>query len=89
MTSTGLGTCSRTSKQKTTSNFLKVKSGNLSGLTLKKFKSTALASFWLSTILLRLSFSVYGLSSVLLLIGGVLFGLIILKIYQLAETKLN
>ena len=45
--------------------------------------------FIISTILLRLSFSVYGLSSVLLLIGGVLFGLIILKIYQLAETKLN
>ena len=44
--------------------------------------------FIISTILLRLSFSVYGLSSVLLLIGGVLFGLIILKIYQLAETKL-
>ena len=45
--------------------------------------------FIISTILLRLSFSVYGLSSVLLLAGGVLFGLIILKIYQLAETKLN
>ena len=45
--------------------------------------------FIISTILLRLSFSVYGLSSVLLLIGGVLFGLIILKIYQLAETKLK
>ena len=45
--------------------------------------------FIISTILLRLSFSVYGLSSVLLLIGGVLFGLIILKIYQLAESKLN
>ena len=45
--------------------------------------------FIISTILLRLSFSVYGLSSVLLLVGGVLFGLIILKIYQLAETKLN
>ena len=45
--------------------------------------------FIISTILLRLSFSVYGLSSVLLLIGGVLFGLIILKIYQLAESKLD
>ena len=45
--------------------------------------------FIISTILLRLSFSVYGLSSLLLLIRGVLFGLIILKIYQLAETKLK
>ena len=45
--------------------------------------------FIISTILLRLSFSVYGLSSVLLLIGGVLFGLIILKIFQLAESKLD
>ncbi len=41
--------------------------------------------FIISTILLRLSFSVSGLSSVLLLIVGVIFGLIILRIYRLSE----
>ena len=45
--------------------------------------------FIISTILLRLSFSTTGLSSIVLLIIGVLFGLIILKIYSLSEIKLN
>ena len=45
--------------------------------------------FIISTILLRLSFGVRDLSSVILLISGVVFGLIILKIYQLTETNLN
>ena len=44
--------------------------------------------FIISTILLRLSFSVSDLSSVILLIGGVIFGLVILKIYQLTETNI-
>lgn len=43
--------------------------------------------FIISTILLRLSFSVSGLSSVLLLIVGVIFGLIILRIYRLSELN--
>ena len=41
--------------------------------------------FIISTILLRLSFSVSGLQSIILLIIGVLFGLIILRIYSLSE----
>lgn len=45
--------------------------------------------FIISTILLRLSFGVKDLSSIILLISGVVFGLIILKIYQLTETNLN
>ena len=45
--------------------------------------------FIISTILLRLSFGVRDLSSVILLISGVVFGLIILKIYQLTETNLE
>jgi hypothetical protein len=43
--------------------------------------------FIISTILLRLSFSVSGISSILLLIVGVMFGLIILRIYRLSELK--
>tara|TARA_B110000967_G_C18762914_1_gene498839 strand:- start:1 stop:864 length:864 start_codon:yes stop_codon:yes gene_type:complete len=43
--------------------------------------------FIISTILLRLSFSVSGLSSIFLLIIGVLFGLIILRIYRLSELN--
>ena len=43
--------------------------------------------FIISTILLRLSFSVSGLSSIMLLIIGVLFGLIILRIYRLSELN--
>lgn len=43
--------------------------------------------FIISTILLRLSFSVSGLSSILLLIIGVIFGLIILRIYRLSELN--
>ena len=43
--------------------------------------------FIISTILLRLSFSVSGLSSILLLIIGVLFGLIILRIYRISELN--
>ena len=43
--------------------------------------------FIISTILLRLSFSVSGISSILLLIIGVLFGLIILRIYRLSELN--
>tara|TARA_B100001287_G_scaffold173214_1_gene145896 strand:+ start:3100 stop:3963 length:864 start_codon:yes stop_codon:yes gene_type:complete len=43
--------------------------------------------FIISTILLRLSFSVSGLSSILLLIIGVIFGLIILRIYRLSESN--
>ena len=43
--------------------------------------------FIISTILLRLSFSVSGLPSVILLVIGVLFGLIILKIYRLSEIN--
>lgn len=45
--------------------------------------------FIISTILLRLSFGVKDLSSVVLLICGVVFGLIILKIYQLTETNIS
>ena len=41
--------------------------------------------FIISTILLRLSFSVSGVSSLILLLSGVVFGLIILKIYQLVQ----
>jgi len=41
--------------------------------------------FIISTILLRLSFSAQGLYSILLLLLGVFFGLVILKIYKLAE----
>jgi len=44
--------------------------------------------FIISTILLRLSFSVEGLSSIILLLIGVLFGLIILRIYRLSEIHL-
>ena len=43
--------------------------------------------FIISTILLRLSFSVSGLQSIILLIIGVLFGLIILRIYRLSELN--
>ena len=43
--------------------------------------------FIISTILLRLSFSVSGISSILLLIIGVVFGLIILRIYRLSELN--
>ena len=43
--------------------------------------------FIISTILLRLSFSVSGLPSVILLLVGVLFGLIILRIYRLSELN--
>ena len=45
--------------------------------------------FIISTILLRLSFGVKDLSSIVLLISGVVFGLIILKIYQLTETNIS
>tara|TARA_B100000768_G_C11065766_1_gene284425 strand:- start:7 stop:567 length:561 start_codon:yes stop_codon:yes gene_type:complete len=45
--------------------------------------------FIISTILLRLSFSVSGISSIILLLSGVVFGLIILKIYQLSELELK
>ena len=45
--------------------------------------------FIISTILLRLSFGVKDLSSIVLLVSGVIFGLIILKIYQLTETNIN
>mgnify|MGYP005748161051 FL=1 len=43
--------------------------------------------FIISTILLRLSFSVTGLFSIILLVLGVAFGLVILKIYKLAEEN--
>ena len=43
--------------------------------------------FIISTILLRLSFSVSGLFSIILLVLGVAFGLVILKIYKLAEES--
>ena len=45
--------------------------------------------FIISTILLRLSFSVSGVSSLILLLSGVVFGLIILKIYQISEVELK
>ena len=41
--------------------------------------------FIISTILLRLSFSVSGLTSILLIISGIIFGLIILLIYNAIE----
>ena len=43
--------------------------------------------FIISTILIRLSFSVTGLFSIILLVLGVAFGLVILKIYKLAEES--
>ena len=43
--------------------------------------------FIISTILLRLSFSVSGISSILILIIGIIFGLIILRIYRLTELN--
>ena len=43
--------------------------------------------FIISSILLRLSFSAEGLYSILLLILGVVFGLVILRIYKLAEEN--
>ena len=43
--------------------------------------------FIISTILLRLSFGADGLYSIILLILGVVFGLIILRIYKLAEEN--
>ena len=43
--------------------------------------------FIISTILLRLSFSAEGLYSIVLLILGVVFGLVILRIYKLAEEN--
>ena len=43
--------------------------------------------FIISTILLRLSFSVTCLFSIILLVLGVAFGLVILKIYKLAEES--
>jgi hypothetical protein len=45
--------------------------------------------FIISTILLRLSFSVSGISSILILIIGIIFGLIILRIYRLTELNSN
>lgn len=43
--------------------------------------------FIISTILLRLSFSVSGLTSVLLIISGIVFGLLILLIYNAIEKE--
>ena len=43
--------------------------------------------FIISTILLRLSFSAVGLSSILLIISGILFGLLILVIYNEMEKE--
>ena len=43
--------------------------------------------FIISTILLRLSFSTDGLSSILLIISGIIFGLLILYIYNLMAEK--
>ena len=43
--------------------------------------------FIISTILLRLSFSASGLSSIVLIISGILFGLIILLIYNAIEKE--
>ena len=43
--------------------------------------------FIISTILLRLSFSVSGLTSILLIISGIVFGLLILLIYNAKEKK--
>jgi len=41
--------------------------------------------FIISTILLRLSFGVSGLKSIILLVSGILFGLLILLIYKKME----
>tara|TARA_B100001057_G_C22117792_1_gene669582 strand:- start:99 stop:401 length:303 start_codon:yes stop_codon:yes gene_type:complete len=43
--------------------------------------------FIISTILLRLSFSAGGLTSLLLLVSGIVFGLIILLIYNNMEKE--
>ena len=43
--------------------------------------------FIISTILLRLSFSVSGLTSILLIISGIIFGLLILLIYNAIEKE--
>ena len=43
--------------------------------------------FIISTILLRLSFSASGLTSILLIISGILFGLLILLIYNAMERE--
>tara|TARA_E500000331_G_C16847856_1_gene536385 strand:- start:286 stop:588 length:303 start_codon:yes stop_codon:yes gene_type:complete len=43
--------------------------------------------FIISTILLRLSFSAEGLTSLLLLVSGIIFGLIILLIYNNMEKE--
>ena len=45
--------------------------------------------FIISTILLRLSFSAVGLTSLLLLVSGIIFGLIILLIYNNWEKEHN
>lgn len=45
--------------------------------------------FIISTILLRLSFSVSGLTSILLIISGIVFGLLILLIYNAIEREKN
>jgi len=45
--------------------------------------------FIISTILLRLSFSVSRLTSILLIISGIVFGLIILLIYNAIEKTIN
>ena len=45
--------------------------------------------FIISTILLRLSFSVSGLTSILLIISGIVFGLLILMIYNAIEKEKN
>ena len=43
--------------------------------------------FIISTILLRLSFAVSGLTSILLIISGIVFGLLILLIYNAIEKE--
>ena len=43
--------------------------------------------FIISTILLRLSFSADGLTSIILIISGIVFGLIILLIYNAIEKE--
>ena len=45
--------------------------------------------FIISTILLRLSFAATGLTSILLIISGIVFGLIILLIYNAIEKERN
>tara|TARA_Y100000385_G_C13015245_1_gene603555 strand:- start:102 stop:965 length:864 start_codon:yes stop_codon:yes gene_type:complete len=45
--------------------------------------------FIISTILLRLSFSLSGLQSIIILIIAILFGLVILRIYRLSELESN